>query len=168
MQTKQISILLTRLNGRFSTFIYWVTGRRYTHASLRLDGADDCFYSFNYRGLCAEKPTFFSKKRVSKSVLYRVEVPACLYEELRGQLGRFLCQRSRYRYSRLGVCLCLLHIPHRFPDAFFCSQFVAELLVQAGVIELDRSASLCTPNRLEQAVRRCRGLRSVVPDPVLA
>lgn len=167
METRQAHILLTRLNGRFGRFIYLCTGRRYTHASIRLEGMGESFFSFNLRGLCLEKPAFFSRKRIAKSVMYQIDLPVEIYEELKTRLEAFLEHRSKYRYSRLGLCLCLLHIPHRFPDAFFCSQFVAELLVQAGVIELSRSVSVCTPNHLEQAICRSTLLRSMVADPTM-
>ena len=168
METKQISILLTRLDGHFSNFIYLCTGRRYTHASLRLNEMGDYYCSFNCRGLCIEKPKFFARRNIRRSILFQIDVPADVYENLRLQLEDFLADRARYRYSRLGVFLCLMRIPHRFPNTFFCSQFVAQLLVKAEVIQWERSVSVCTPNHLEQALRRCQSLRSIVANPVLA
>lgn len=168
METKRISIVLTKLHGRFSNFIYHVTGRRYTHASIRLDEMDECFYSFNFHGLCIERPSFFSKKRIERSILYQIEIPADIYDELEAQMQAVLARRRAYHYTRLGVCLCLLRIPHRFPDAFFCSQFVADFLIRAGVLELDKSASLYTPNALEQALCGSGLLRSIIREPVFA
>ena len=168
MKTRSVSILLTRMNGRFGTFIYWVTGRRFTHASIRLDEMGENFYSFNFRGLCEERPGFFSPRRVSDSALYRLELSEPLYEELKERLEEFLESRHEYRYSRLGLALCLLGIPHRFPGAFFCSQFVGELLTRAEVIRLEQDASLCAPKRLGHARQRCAQTVTMVPNPVFS
>lgn len=165
MATKRISIMLTRLHGTFAGLVYWCTGRRYTHASLRLDEMGESFYSFNFRGLSVEKPSFFHPKRVVSSVLYQIEIPAELYDRLEEQLRFHLEHRRRYHYSALGVCLCLLRIPHHFDDAFFCSRFVAQLLTQAGVIELHRPVSTCHPTALERSLRRSHGLRRVIREP---
>jgi len=168
METKQISVLLTRLDGRFSDFIYLCTGRRYTHASIRLDEMGDYYCSFNYRGLCTEKPKFFARRKIRRSVLFQVSVPAAVHDELKEYLETCLADRDRYHYSKLGVFLCVMRIPHRFQDTFFCSQFVAELLMKANLIEWKRSTSVCTPNHLETALRRCANLRSIISNPVLA
>ena len=118
METKCVSILLTKLNGRFGDFIYWAAGRRYTHASIRLDDMGEVYYSFHFKGLCEEQPGFFSPKRVARSVLYQIELPLPIYEKLEARLREFLQARECYRYSWLGLCLCLLGVPHRFPGPF--------------------------------------------------
>lgn len=165
METKQISIMLTRLHGKFGDLVYWCTGRRYTHASLRLDDMGECFYSFNFRGMCVEKPSFFKPKRVASSVLYQIEIPADIYARLEEQLRFHMQRKHRYKYSALGVVLCLMRIPHRFDDAFFCSQFVAKLLAEASVIEMQRPFSICHPTALERYLKRSHGLRRVVLQP---
>lgn len=47
---KVITVLLTRYYSTFSNFIYFVSGKGYTHASIALDDKNEYFYSFNFRG----------------------------------------------------------------------------------------------------------------------
>lgn len=152
MPARRISVLLSHQNRLFSKTIYWITGRKYTHASIRLEGMGDSFFSFNFRGFCEERPKLFCSKRTKWCILYQLEVPESTYEEIRHRLEGFLANRASYHYSRLGLCLCLLRIPHKSPGAYVCSQFVAELLVRAGVISLRRDVSICLPNTLEEAL----------------
>lgn len=51
-----ITVLLTRYRSIFANFIYWISGRGYTHASLGLDENDGCYYSFNFKGFKIEHP----------------------------------------------------------------------------------------------------------------
>lgn len=148
-----ISVMLSRQNSLFSKTVYWLTGRKYTHASIRLEGMGESFFSFNFRGFCEERPKLFRSKRTEQCVLYQVEVSDAIYEELRERLEQFRACRAYYHYSRLGLCLCLLRIPHKSPGAYVCSQFVAELLVRSGVISLGRDVSVCLPNTLEKALK---------------
>lgn len=40
-ENKTITVLLTQYNSTFSNFIYYVTGRGYTHASLSLNNEEE-------------------------------------------------------------------------------------------------------------------------------
>lgn len=166
MRTRRISVLLTKQNRLFSKAIYWITGRKYTHASIRLEDMGEYFFSFNFKGLCAEHPKCFSQKRTLKSILYQIEVTESIYEEIRTRLEGFWAHKEAYRYSRLGLCLCLMRIPHNSPGNYFCSQFVADLLERAQVIHLQRGASVCLPNALEKALQQSRMPYCTVLNPV--
>ena len=61
------------------------------------------------------------------------------------ELEGFMDNREQFNYSTLGVILCLLKIPHKFKDSYFCSQFVAELLSKTGAAKLKKSESLYLP-----------------------
>ena len=63
-------------------------------------------------------------------------------------LDNLLEKRKVYKYSCLGVALCLLHIPCKFKDSYFCSQFVSEVLSRAGAVELKKKESLYLPGQL--------------------
>lgn len=149
----QLSILLTKQNGWFAKVIYWLSGRKYTHASIRLDEMGENFYSFNFKGFCMEPLRYFRREKVSASVLYQLKIDDAVYESLQHQLAFFQKNKAFYRYSKWGVCLCLLHIPHHFGNSYFCSEFVAKLLKQSGAIVFEKNASLCLPNTLENVLR---------------
>ena len=69
-----------------------------------------------------------SRRRKEHSVCVRIRVPASICTDIEREIQQFLEMRDIYTYSRFGVILCLLHIPHKFKNAYFCSQFVAEVL----------------------------------------
>ncbi len=141
-------MLLTRQYSFFSNFIYMISGRGYTHASIALDEDNGCFYSFNFNGFAIEHPGRRKNLRGQRvSICYQFAVPEAVHEDINKRISDFIGKKNEYKYSRLGLFLCMLHIPHRFPKQYFCSQFVAELLSQSGAIGLKRHSSLYLPNQ---------------------
>ena len=144
---RTVTILLTRYSDLFGKFICAIGGNQYSHASVSIDGNEEIFYSFNYKGFVIEKPKkYVPKTRVPGSVCIRMQIPEETYRLLELEINHFIVHREKFSYSRLGVVLCLLHIPHRFDNQYFCSRFVAEVLSKAGVIELKKNESLYLPN----------------------
>lgn len=146
---KTITILLTGYSDWFGRFIRVISRSGYSHASLSIDGTEEVFYSFNGKGVVVEKPKKRkSRRRKEGSVCIRMRVPESICHDIAEEIQRFLEQKDIYTYSRLGVILCLLHIPHKFENAYFCSQFVAEVLSKSGAVQLKKKESLYLPNHL--------------------
>ncbi len=148
-EMKTVTILLTRYSDWFGRFICGISRNKYSHASISVDGEEEIFYSFNYKGFVIEKP----KKRIPKtrragSICIRMKVPESVFYLIEEELNQFLEKKEEYIYSRWGVALCLLHIPHKFRSRYFCSQFVAEILSRAGAVELRKKESLYLPGQL--------------------
>lgn len=162
---KVVTVFLTRYHSTFSDFIYYATGRGYTHASIAIDDENEYYYSFNIRGFRKEYPKGH-KRRDKKSIIYRLSVSEDSYEKIVKRIQEIDQNKEKIRYSRLGVLLCLLHIPARFKNRYFCSQFVTELLEITGEIELDKSASLYLPNELPALLERQQCLCGIVWDPI--
>ncbi|MGN0662274.1 MAG: hypothetical protein ACI4LE_03915 [Faecalibacterium sp.] len=163
---KTITILLTRYSDCGSSLLYYLTGRSYTHASLGLEEEPGTYYSFNYRGFCVETLEKHRRRGVDRSVSYELSVPDGAYETLRARLGEFKAHRDGLRYTRLGVLLCLLHIPLRREGYYFCSQFVAEMLQSSGACPLYRAAELYQPNHFFRELPRSSQLLRIRRDPV--
>lgn len=148
-KNKTITILLTRYTGVFSSFLYAISNRGYTHVSLSLDEDEEFFYSFNYNGFSIERPKKrVSKKRKKGSACVRLQVSENTYEALENYVKEFIDNKNKYHYSRLGIVLCLLQISHKFKHHYFCSQFVAEMLSASKVVQLKKDASLYLPHDL--------------------
>lgn len=146
---KTITILLTKYSDLFGRFICGISKNRYSHASISIDETEEIFYSFNTKGFVIEKPKKrMPKKRIPGSVCIRMQVPEETYELIAREIEGFLDKKEQYAYSRLGVVLCLLHIPYKFENKYFCSQFVAEILSRAGAIELKKKETLYLPGQL--------------------
>lgn len=146
---KTVTVLLTKYSGIFGRFICAVSRHGYSHASISIDGAEEIFYSFNYKGFVIEKPRkYIPEKRMPGSVCIRIQVPEESYRLIEEEVSQFLEKKEQYAYSRWGVVLCLLHIPHKFENRYFCSQFVAEILLKAGAVALKKEESLYLPGQL--------------------
>lgn len=146
---KTITILLTKYSDWFGRFICCISKNSYSHASISIDESEEIFYSFNKKGFVIEKPKKKTPRtRLPGSVCIRMQVPNETYELIKKEIDLFLETKDQYTYSRLGVVLCLLHIPHKFENRYFCSQFVAEILSKAGAIELQKKETLYLPGQL--------------------
>lgn len=162
-ENKIITVLLTQYNSTFSNFIYYTTGRGYTHASLSLNNEEDCFYSFNFKGFRKEHP---SRHKSQKSVSYCLEVTEEEYVLIQNRIQEMENNREELSYSRVGVILCLLQIPLEIRNHYFCSQFVAGILQQTNSVQLEKRASLYLPNQLPGILEKQKCLRQIIYNPV--
>ena len=146
---KTVTILLTRYSDWFGKFISAISKNRYSHASISIDEDEEIFYSFNEKGFAVEKPKKrMPKCRIPGSVSIRIKVPENVHALMREEIEKFLAVREQYKYAKLGVTLCLFHIPCKFKEKYFCSQFVAEILAKAGAVTLKKKESLYLPGQL--------------------
>lgn len=147
---KTISILLTRNTDIRTRILRLLTGGKYTHASIGIEGDRNRFYSFVTKGFCAEKPWIFTQNKKKTCALYQISVTDETYEIIKSRLDEFKRDKTDYQYSFLGALLCYLRVPHHFKNRYFCSQFVAELLSMSGELQLKKSSSLYNPNDFER------------------
>ncbi|MBR4945020.1 MAG: hypothetical protein IKZ26_06390 [Peptococcaceae bacterium] len=159
---KQISILLTRYNDRMSQFVYWISGRNYTHASIALEDDPEYFYSFNYRGFTRETLEKHRDRGVKYSRCYHLQVPDAVYYKIQKKIDKFQANRKEYQYNRIGVFLCIIHMPVlKREKYYFCSEFVAEVLEESGAVELKKKPALYFPNHFVPLLEkhpRCVGI----------
>jgi len=163
---KKVTILLTKYSDWISTFVYHIAGRGYTHASLGLEDEPGVYYSFNYRGFCTETLEKHRRRGVEQSLSCELSVSEEAYEKLRQQVAAFQAHRAEFRYTRLGVACCILHLPLRWKGHYFCSQFVADLLQKADAVPLKKRAELYLPNQFWAELSTSRQLLRVVQNPV--
>ena len=148
---KIVTIALTKYSDFLGRLIRGIDGSGFSHASISIDENDEIFYSFNYKGFVIEKPKkYWPKKKVSGTVYIRIPVNEVVYDKLKQELEFFVEHRNQFTYTKLGVVLCVLRIPHRFKKRYFCSQFVAEMLKKSGVVKLNKSVSLYLPNHFKK------------------
>lgn len=156
---RQICVLLTKYSDWISTLVYHVGGRGFTHSSISLEEAPDTYYSFNLRGFAVETAEKHRRRGVKNSRCIRLQISDAAYARIRERLMEMLAHRTRYRYTRLGVLFCLLRLPFRWRDHYFCSQFVAELLRDSGAVPLRSAPGRYLPNRFAvelPALSACR------------
>lgn len=145
---KHVTILSTKYSDWMSKFIYLVTGRGYTHSSIALGDAQEEYYSFNYRGFAVETMEKHKKRGVRHSCSCKLQISDEAFEKLEKAIEEFRLHREEYSYSQMGVFCCVLGLPIRFNKQYFCSQFVAEILGESGVLKLKKQPCCYTPNQL--------------------
>ena len=164
---KTVTILLTKYSDWFGKFICAISKNSYSHASISIDGAEEIFYSFNYKGFVIEKPKKYAfRKRMPGSVCIRMQVPEETYMLISEEIKQFIMKKDQFIYSRWGVLLCLLHVPHKFQNRYFCSQFVAEVLSQAGAVELKKKECLYLPGQLIDGIKCPFSKKQLVYDVI--
>lgn len=148
----EIYILITKSKTCFSRLIHLATAAPYTHVSIGLDGLHGDFYSFGrkYTRLClpaglVKEVIAADSPQVVRYQLYRLQVSQSAYLRIRRRLqGMYRC-RERYHYSILGALTAFFNFPLQRRSHYFCSQFVAEMLEQCGVMEFGKNAALVRP-----------------------
>lgn len=166
-QMKTITILLTKYSDFFGRFISRISKYGYSHASISIDAREEIFYSFNYKGFVIEKP---KKRRPQKrregSMCIRMQVPEETYLLIQEEMNSFISNKEIYKYTRFGVFLCLLHIPFKFENRYFCSQFVAEILAQAGAVKLKKKEMLYLPGNLVDEIECLFSPKEIIYDVI--
>ena len=153
---KTVTILLTRYSDIMGRFICKISRYKYSHASISIDEKEEVFYSFNTKGFTIEKPKkHIPRLRQQGSLCIRMKVSEDIHKRIADEIEKFMNKKEDLKYSNLGVILCLLRVPHKFKNRYFCSQFVAEILASAGAIELRKKATLYVPGQLVDGIESC-------------
>ncbi len=147
---KKIYILLTCFPDTGSRVIQAITGFGYTHASIGLEEDMNTFYSFVLKGFIVEKIDRYVKPNRTPFPcrLYELEVTTGVYHKVKSIIRRFVMQKDHMAYTRMGVCMGLMHIPYKRQYKYFCSHFVAEVLGESRAVTLDKDSTLYFPHDL--------------------
>lgn len=176
---------MCRTNGKTMTYLYIiqmhsgsmpscvvrrVTGYRYSHVALSLEKDCGTVYSFGRKslynflngGFTAERRDgrFFARFPNTDCRVLALEVTDGQYRRVQARLTEMQANGDAYRYDFLGAFLRLFRLPVRFRKRYVCSQFVAEVLEDAGICSFEKPACLIRPqdfDGLENAVEIYRG-----------
>lgn len=165
--SKKVYILLSKTKTMPSNLIKLMTGEPYCHTSLALDIMLDEMYSFARRGMYNPfnsgfitediEKGIFGKHKGTKCAVYELSVTGVQYERIRQELDRFKRHPERYGYNYAGVFSVFFHKAFDREYNFFCSQFVASVLHNAGVDIIRKKPGLVRPGDF----RRCRELKPI-------
>lgn len=152
---KNIYIILTCSASLPSRLIRFCTGETYTHVSIAFDDDIRAMYSFARRYASLPLPAGLVEEHIDGR-FYRNQgnIPCRVltmtvtnreYHTLKSTVYNMLCRADEYRYSIVGLLFCKFRIPLEIPGYFFCSQFVAKLLGDSGIVPLPKHPSLMHP-----------------------
>lgn len=143
------------------------TKYKYSHVSLCLDKKCDVMYSFGRKklynflngGFISEKRDGAFFKRFSDTVcrIYELEVTDEQYNKLYSKIEYMIENEDKYKYDTLGFVLRGFKIKVKFKDRYVCSQFVAQMLVDANVAEFDKDTAFVKPQDFDSL----RGVKKI-------
>jgi hypothetical protein len=155
---KKVYIVLSDTGTWFTRLIRLYTKAQLNHASIAFDIDLNEVYSFGRKR--PNNPFFggFVKEDVRGELfkgamlsVYDLEVSDDEYRAIRAVIEMFDNEPDRYSYNLIGLIGVMINVPVKRKDAFFCSQFVAHVLEQAGASIVPKCAELTTPADFGQA-----------------
>ena len=156
MMERTVYILLTNTGSFLTKLIKLYTKKPYNHASIAFDYDLSEVYSFGRK--TARNPFIggFVKEDVRAGLfthadcaIYSFTVTEDQWQKMYQYIEEIEVQKKRYRYNFLGLFGVLLNKPIDRKKAFFCSQFVASLLKECNIIQLEKPPSLIAPYDLQ-------------------
>lgn len=157
MRQNHIYLLFTNTGTLLTKAIGLYTKAEYNHVSLALDLELNEIYSFGRKHLRNPFWGGFVKENMEEKFFQKADcsIYACTIspkqsEKLLETLAFFKSRKDTYHYNVLGLFGVMLNKPIQRSNAYFCSQFVAYLLIEAGIVSFDKPPELITPQDIQQ------------------
>lgn len=141
--SRQIYLVVSQTGSWLSRLLKVVTGAEYNHVSLSLSPDLMKMYSFGRRhpynpfwgGFILESPRAGTFKRFSetKAAVFSIPVSPEAHDRIARIVEDMLAEQTAYHYNYLGLVLAAVHIQYRPDKAYYCSEFVKELLSRSHV-----------------------------------
>ncbi|NLW15994.1 MAG: hypothetical protein GX038_07045 [Erysipelothrix sp.] len=143
MSMKEIYIVLTDTGSVLTTVIKRFTNDPYNHVSISFDSRLNTLYSFGRRqahnpfigGFVEESINAgtFKKFKNTTCMVLKLNVSIDEYELLKKQIDFFVDNMHKYNYNLLGLIGAAFNkrVPRK--NAYFCSEFVADVLYKSNV-----------------------------------
>ncbi len=151
---KVVYILLTNTRSLLSRSIRLFTNEPYNHVSLVLNDDFTEIYSFGrlkkrnpvIGGFVNEFETkVYDHFEKTKCLILKLDVTELQYKQLEDEVGRFKYSKANFKYNIVGFAGFVVNYPIKRKNAYFCSQFVGEILQNAGIISFDKPIELLKP-----------------------
>lgn len=143
MSSKHIYLVFSKTGTMFSHLISFCTHEEYAHVSLSLDNSFTKMYSFGRINPAKMLPAGYIHENLydgvfamfpqSKCLIYKVKVTEEQFIKLTEEINRFETNKDSLRYNILGTSLLYLNRPKKRLNYYFCSEFVAEILINSGI-----------------------------------
>ena len=143
----KIYVVLSQTGTMLSKIIKKRTKAEYCHSSLSLVPDLSEMYSFGRKfprnafwgTFVKESPNYGTFKRFKKTVVrvLEIDVGEEKYAEIYDFVMNMWKNKKEYHYNYLGLYLAAFKIPRKKKNCFYCSEFVAYVLSECGVVEKD-------------------------------
>ncbi|MGL4344854.1 MAG: hypothetical protein ACRCTE_06640 [Cellulosilyticaceae bacterium] len=150
---KKIYIMLSKTNTVFCSLIQTYTKEPYAHVSLLF--SDDYLFGYSFSRKKVNNPFFGGLMKEdyfkwvaafpeTECLMYELTVSSQQYASLYSLTQSFYAEKEKYKYHLLGVIGHLFNIKISMENRYFCSQFVATLLGQTGILSFDKDPLFIT------------------------
>ncbi len=156
MGNRNVYLLLTDTGTLFTRMIKLYTKECYNHASIGFDQDLLDVYSFGRKrprnpfigGFVKEdiRSSFFKN---ANCAIYVFNVTDTQYHDMLQLIKKIEENQKKYRYNLLGLFAIALNKRFIRKDAFFCSHFVAMILNEGRLLNIDKQLSMITPKDLK-------------------
>ncbi|RNF41238.1 hypothetical protein [Planococcus salinus] len=148
----EVYIVFTDTKTALSRVIQTYTQHSYSHVSLSFDRQLSDMYSFGRKdvdnafigGFVKEDPHNRLFQRAQCAV-YRCEVTTEGYAKMMKFIRMMEQSQDQFKYNFTGLFGVMMNRKSERKNAFFCSQFVTETLLQGGIKISDKPANLVMP-----------------------
>lgn len=155
MDKRYIYLIQMHSGSLPSRLVKAVTRDPYSHVGICLDSSCREIYSFGRKevnnflngGFVVEQAhgAFFQKFPQTLCRIWEIPVTDHQFFGLQDSLNRMAEESERYNYDFLGAVLRIFRIPVSFPNAYVCSQFVAELLERWEILHFPKAPGFVAP-----------------------
>ena len=156
IKEKKVYVLLSDTGTILTRLIKSCTRKPYNHASIAFDVDLIEVYSFGRK--TARNPFIggFVREdihsvifRQADCAIYSLTVTNAEFQQMHQYIQEIASKKENYRYNFIGLFGVLFKKPIKRKNAFFCSQFVATVLKESKVIDLEeKDLSLIKPSDL--------------------
>ncbi|CEI83621.1 hypothetical protein J18TS1_04320 [Oceanobacillus oncorhynchi subsp. incaldanensis] len=157
MKQDYIYLLFTNTGTLLTKAISLYTKAEYNHVSLALDLELNEIYSFGRKHLRNPFWGGFVKENTEEELFQKADCSIYAYaisskqnKKLQETLAFFKQRKDNYHYNVIGLFGVMFNKPIPRSNAYFCSQFVAYLLMEAGMVSFDKPPELITPQDIQQ------------------
>ncbi|WP_026582437.1 hypothetical protein [Bacillus sp. J33] len=153
MSNPKIYILLTDTGTIFTRLIKLYTKKPYNHASISFDPQLREVYSFGRKTAANPFIGGFVKENIRTNFFKNARCACLSYpvtneqlQYLKDFIEKMESEKDLYSYNLLGLFAIIFNKPFTRDNAYFCSQFVAAVLQESGIVHFTKPLSLVTPH----------------------
>ncbi|MFE8699354.1 hypothetical protein ACFYKX_01825 [Cytobacillus sp. FJAT-54145] len=155
---RKIYILLTDTGTLFTKAIKCFTRCPLNHASIAFDETLEDLYSFGRKnernpfiGGFVRENIHSNLFRNAKCAIYSCSVSDLEYSHIMREIRTIEQNQQNYKYNLIGLFGVMVNKEINRKHAFFCTLFVASILIRSGVNIIEKPACLVKPNDIIQA-----------------
>lgn len=153
---KKVYLLFTDTGTLFTRMIKLYTKKPYNHASIAFDAQFNEVYSFGRKKPHNPFIGGFVKEDLRNQLFINSQVAIYSFwvtEEQLNKMKKFIQRieenKRKYKYNLIGLLTYTIKKPSYRKNAYFCSQFVAHVLKEGGVVQFNKPFSLISPYDLQ-------------------